>query len=268
MSRKLIIMVVVAALVAPAAALAGPPGPVGKNASAACAALQEKLGTAAFATAYGRFGACVSSQVKLELQNIAAAQAACTAEQADANFAATHNGKTFAQFYGSGKNGKNALARCVILKSRASSQAEVSNTPNPAQTCLALRTQLGPAAFRLLYGTTANHRNAFGKCVSQAAAAQSANQLSAAAACLTEQSDASFAASHGGKTFAQFYGTNGNRSNAFGMCVSTKAKASASARFQATVSAAKTCKAEYDANTSAFQTKYGTFGACVAQKTK
>jgi hypothetical protein len=37
---------------------------------------------------------------------------------------------------------------------------------NAAQTCKAQRAQIGVAAFRQLYGTNKNKRNAFGKCVS------------------------------------------------------------------------------------------------------
>ncbi|TMK39806.1 MAG: hypothetical protein E6G56_09185 [Actinobacteria bacterium] len=43
--------------------------------------------------------------------------------------------------------------------------------------------------------------------------------------CRAEQADPSFADSHGGKSFAQFYGTNHNLANAFGKCVSSKAQA-------------------------------------------
>jgi len=50
------------------------------------------------------------------------------------------------------------------------------------------------------------------------------NQANAAQSCRAEQNDANFAANHGGKTFAQFYGTNKNGRNAFGKCVSQKAK--------------------------------------------
>jgi len=39
--------------------------------------------------------------------------------------------------------------------------------------------------------------------------------------------DPNFAASHGGETFDQFYGTNPNLNNAFGKCVSSKAQAPA-----------------------------------------
>ena len=66
---------------------------------------------------------------------------------------------------------------------------------------------------------------------------------------------------------AQFYGTDSSLANAFGQCVSAKANAAAQTQQQATVSAAKTCAGELNANRSAFKAKYGTFGRCVSQHT-
>jgi hypothetical protein len=72
-----------------------------------------------------------------------------------------------------------------------------------------------------------------GKCVSteakqnkQAEDEQDADEVAAfknaAKQCQAESTDPSFAAAHDGKTFAEFYGTNENRRNAFGKCVSSK----------------------------------------------
>ena len=61
-------------------------------------------------------GKCVSAWTQTEHQNRHAAETACKAEQADAGFAAAHGGKTFAQFYGVGNKGANALNRCVQAK--------------------------------------------------------------------------------------------------------------------------------------------------------
>jgi hypothetical protein len=44
----------------------------------------------------------------------------------------------------------------------------------------------------------------------------------AAKQCQAESADPNFAAGHGGRTFAELYGTNKNRRNAFGKCVSSK----------------------------------------------
>jgi hypothetical protein len=76
-------------------------------------------------------------------------------------------------------------------------------------------------------------RNAFGKCVSakakehkQAEDAEDAHEVerfkNAAKQCQAESRDPNFAATHDGKSFEQFYGTNRNRRNAFGKCVSSK----------------------------------------------
>jgi hypothetical protein len=107
--------------------------------------------------------------------------------------------------------------------------------------------------------------------------------------CRNEQADPNFAANHGGKTFAQFYGTNGNQANAYGMCVSAKAKAQSSTESttagvstagstttnHSTTTPAAKCRAERLADPVAFKAKYGTnknksnaFGKCVAAKAK
>jgi hypothetical protein len=262
MKRMVAMTALVIGLAVPASAIAGD---ASTNAKAACTTLRAKMGQTAFAHAYSTFGACVSSMAQLEQKNVTSANALCTAEQNDTNFAASHNNKTFDQFYGSGKKGKNAFGNCVSTKAKASSQAEQQNRPNPARVCSGLRTQMGTQAFTALYGKNANAKNGYGKCVSAWAHTQTQNELTAAAACSAEQNDTAFATAHAGKTFAQFYGTDAALSNAFGKCVSTKAKATATARHQATVSAAKTCRGELNANRAAFKMKYGTFGRCVSQ---
>jgi hypothetical protein len=100
-------------------------------------------------------------------------------------------------------------------------------------------TDASKAAFAAKYGTNHNKRNAFGKCVSQQAKAKQKARLrkqqeqqsststqdddhaAAVKACRDERgtTDASEAA------FKQKYGTNENKSNAFGKCVSAQAKA-------------------------------------------
>ena len=262
--RKLMLAGLIAVLVVPAALAAGPVDQTVKNARVACTSLKARMGTDAFVKAYGGFEPCVRSLVKVEQQNVAAAQSACTAEQADANFAAGHGGQTFAQVYGAGKSGRNAYDRCVALKAGASSLAEVQGRLSPAQTCSAQRAQVGASTFLMLYRQS--HRTAAAVCLSQVAKAQLANELSAATSCRSEQADANFAAAHGGKTFGQYYGTNANRSNAFGKCVSSKASATSNAQSQATIAAAKSCRTEYDAGATAFNQKYGSFTTCVSQK--
>ena len=184
--------VLVAALVAPASASAQDPTPADfKNASKYCKDLKKRSGAANFATMFKNHGKCVSSiakqqareDAKQEQQAKSNAAKDCKAERDDPNFAASHDGKTFNQFYGSNKNGKNAYGKCVSQKAKANKQE-----------------------------------------ADQQDAQQQKNKLNAARECRTEKNDANFPASHDGKSFADFYGTNANNKNAFGKCVSKKAR--------------------------------------------
>src|SRR5687767_1789459 len=170
-----------------------------------------------------------------------------------------------------------ALAVAAILPVAAfADPASASDKANGARACQALKapapTGLGEALFKTTYGTNADRSNAMGKCVS--AWTQTAHQKRHAAetACAAEQADPNFAASHGGKTFAQFYGVGKHGSNALQRCVQSKVRAALTAQQQATTRAAKTCKAQRTANPAAFTATYGTganaFGKCVAKLAK
>jgi hypothetical protein len=258
--KRLIMVLALVAVLSPVAASAGTSS---TSARSDCAKLRAAMGATAFSQAYATFGACVSRYAPVEQQVTSSAEATCTAQQADPNFAAAHGGKTFDQFYGSGKNGRNAFANCVSIMAKANRQAEQQGRLNPARTCRAIRTQLGVSLFDLSYGRNKNDRNAFGKCVSTTARTQAHDALSASATCATEQSDPNFANTHGGKSFDQFYGTNTDQSNAFGMCVSSTAKTASTAEKNATVEAAQTCKAQRKSDPTAFKAKYKRFSACV-----
>jgi hypothetical protein len=73
---------------------------------------------------------------------------------------------SFAEFYGTGPNHKNAFGKCVSSKAKAASDQQQSATRSAAKSCKTERTDLGGPAFRAKYGKNANDRNAFGKCVS------------------------------------------------------------------------------------------------------
>jgi hypothetical protein len=151
-----------------------------------------------------------------------------------------------------------------------------ASPPSPAQQCRTERTQMGADAFKQLYGTNKNRKNAFGKCVSKRAHATDTATTqatpNAAQACKDERSADPAA-------FADKYGTNKNKKNAYGKCVSQQAKAQAaqtvSDQVTADVNAAKACKAERKADPAAFADKYGTnankrnaFGKCVSSQKK
>ena len=265
--RRLVLILTVAVVLAPVAALAGTSSSA-TSARSDCLKLQAAMGTTAFAQAYQTFGACVSRYAPVEQQVTTSAKATCTAQQADPNFAATHGGKTFAQYYGTGKNDRDAFARCVSTVAKANQQAEQQGRLNPARTCRALRTQLTASVFDQTYGKNANDRNAFGKCVSMTAKAQAHNEVSASNTCKAKQSDPNFASTHDGQTFDQTYGTNTDQSNAFGKCVSSTAKAASIAQEHAIVAAAFACKAAKKSDPAAFKTKYKTFRRCVATLAK
>jgi hypothetical protein len=128
--RRLILVFVAVAVLAPVAASAGTSSSA-TSARTDCAKLRATMGTTAFAHAYATFGACVSRYAPVEQQVTVSATATCTAQQADPNIAATHDGKTFAQFYGTGKNGHDAFARCVSTVAKANRQAEQQGRLNP-----------------------------------------------------------------------------------------------------------------------------------------
>jgi hypothetical protein len=253
-------VLVTVAVLAPVAASAGTSS---TSARSDCAKLRAAMGGTAFSQAYATFGACVSRYAPIEQQLTSSAEATCTAQQADPNFAATHNGMTFDQYYGTGKKERNAFGNCVSTVAKANRHTEQQGRLNPARTCRAIRAQLGVPLFDSSYGKNKNDRNAFGKCVSATARLQAHNELSASSTCAAEQSDPNFADTHGGKTFDQFYGTNADLSNAFGKCVSGTAKTASAAHTQAIIHAAQTCKAERKSDPAAFKSKYKRFSACV-----
>jgi hypothetical protein len=120
-----------------------------------------------------------------------------------------------------------SFAACVKAHAADEAQEEQTAHRNASQECREERSA-DEAAFQEKYGTNANKRNAFGKCVSQKAKAkedaadaedqQEATEFkNAAKECAAERSDDEAA-------FAEKYGTNANNKNAFGKCVSQKAR--------------------------------------------
>src|SRR6266849_6483526 len=126
MIRKLFAILAVPLVTVPATALAATSSPdVHAGASRQCVAMQSKIGAPWFDRTFGSFGACVSAVTPLVRQNANTAEATCRSERADANFAATHGGKTFAELYGVGPNNANAFGKCVSAKERTALAADV-----------------------------------------------------------------------------------------------------------------------------------------------
>ena len=273
--RTMILSLALGLALAPVAALAATNPSSAQLANQICKALRATMGSTAFTQAFGgtsaAFGKCVSKLAVAANANVSSANALCEAEQADASFAATHDGKTFDAFYGTGAQHKNAFGNCVSLKAR-NSESTVEHGWNPARACAALRTTMTATVFNQSFGTNANHSNAFGKCVSVVARAQSGNLVQAAQACLAESTDAGFATAHGNKTFQQFYGTNKDLSNAFGNCALQKLQASTAQLTKSLTTAAATCKSMRRTDPSGFHARYGSkpnaFAKCVSAHAK
>jgi len=150
MIRKLCVVLMVAFAAVPAAAFAGTSAPdLHAGASTTCTAMHTKIGPLWFNRSFTSFGACVAALTPLARQNANTAASSCRSERADANFAATHGGNTFAQTYGVGPTHANAFGKCVSAKERTASAAEVS----AASSC---RAKLGAAAFVACVASTAH----------------------------------------------------------------------------------------------------------------
>jgi hypothetical protein len=147
-------------------------------ASQACIDQKQAMGNKAFKALYGKraMQTCKGKQSKPAKVKVANGAQTCKAEQADPNFPAGHEGRTFNEVYGTNKNQKNAFGKCVSGKVAETQAVEAEKLQNAARTCR------------------------------------------------TERSDPNFAATHDGKTFTEFYGSNKNKKNAFGKCVRTQAK--------------------------------------------
>jgi len=165
------------------------------------------------------------------------------------------------------------IAAVVVVALAGPAAALAGNAPPTAaalanQTCKGLQTSLG-VNFAPTYHT-------FGGCVSKTIHASQSEIQSAEKTCKGQQTDATFASTHGGKTFDQFFGGNGKGkgadANAYGKCVSQTAKALADARVKNTTAAAKQCRLQRKNDPGGFATSYGTgknaFGKCVAKTTK
>jgi hypothetical protein len=172
-----------------------------------------------------------------------------------------------------------SLALAVLPAVAAAQTPDNEDRRNAARECRAERAAMGAENFRNTYGTNRNRRNAFGKCVSRRARDEAREEgqahRNASRDCRAERSDPNFAATHGGQTFEQFYGTGPRDRNAFGRCVSMKARANeeaADAEDQERINAARACRAEQRANPAQFAADYGTrrnaFGKCVSQKAR
>jgi hypothetical protein len=164
-----------------------------------------------------------------------------------------------------------SAALAIPAISIAADPPSQQNKDNAAKFCKALRDASGRDNFRSMFG---GGKNAFGKCVSKNAKKdQHQDQVAhdnAAKTCKAERAQDPAA-------FKDKYGTNKDKSNAYGKCVSQHAKQNKQQmdqqETQSATNAAKDCRAEKKQDPAAFKDKYGTnknksnaFGKCVSQK--
>ena len=136
------------------------------------------------------------------------------------------SGSNFSTLY---KNHGKCVSAVAKQKAAEEAKQEEAAQKNASQQCRDERAA-DPQAFATKYGTNKNGKNAFGKCVSQKAKADKTEadeqekaedeaKIEAAKQCKAERKADPAA-------FEQKYGTNRNKRNAFGKCVSRTANGS------------------------------------------
>jgi hypothetical protein len=144
-------------------------------------------------------------------------------------------------------------------------------TPTASELCKQQRRTVGMATFRELYAPTGKPKAAMDACLVKQVQTTSTQAKNAAMACKVERGTTAESIA----AFELKYGTNGNKKNAFGKCVSETTQDAVEAQQDATMNAAKKCKGERALDPAAFKTKYGTnankrnaFGKCVSKLAK
>jgi hypothetical protein len=176
-----------------------------------------------------------------------------------------------------------ALAAPAAATAKHQPKPTKAEKQDAKQYCQQLRKSAGKQNFREMFGTGKNHVNAMRNCKRSQAKelarddAKAAKQAhtNAAKECKAERAaDA--------QAFQDQYGTGKNKKNAYGKCVSQKAKqkrqeakAEENQEQQTEINAAQQCKAERKDDPDAFQDKYGkngnkrnAFGKCVSSTAK
>ncbi|MBI5103640.1 MAG: hypothetical protein HZB46_01370 [Solirubrobacterales bacterium] len=180
-----------------------------------------------------------------------------------------------------------AVAVIAAPNATADDQPTTTDKANAAQECRTERgtTDASREAFAAKYGTNHNKRNAFGKCVTRKAADEAKESEQARTGAAKACDDERGTTPESQAAFAEKYGTNKNKKNAYGKCVSQKSKeleqaadAEDKAQAMARRSAARQCddeRGETTASRAAFREKYGTgktkanaFGKCVSKLAK
>jgi len=154
------------------------------------------------------------------------------------------------------------LGAVLALTLAAPAAAETTPADAAKAACKAEKSELGTKLFKRGYGVKSTAK-AMAACIAKAEPVAEDAAENAAQECKTER-DAGAAA------FAEKYGSNKNKKNAFGKCVSGKAEEAIDEETEERVNAAKECKALKADDADAFEAAYGTkknaFGKCVSAK--
>lgn len=152
----------------------------------------------------------------------------------------------------------------LVLPAAALAQ---EGTPSPTElatsACKSEKSGTGTKTFKATYASKSTAK-AMKACLAKAGVVAETQLDNAAHQCKAER-DADPV------KFAE-YGDNANGRNAYGKCVSTKAKAQSEEATENRVSAADTCKEQKKADAAAFKLAYGekknAFGKCVSKTAK
>ena len=160
------------------------------------------------------------------------------------------------------------LAGAFALAVVAPASAMAAETPSAADlakaSCKTQKAELGTKVFKQTYNAKSIAK-AVKACAGVTEDVAATALENAAKECKADR-DA------GAEAFAEKYGTNDNNKNAYGKCVSSKAKDAVEEETDDIVEAAESCKALKAADKAAFESTYGTkknaFGKCVSATAK
>ena len=150
----------------------------------------------------------------------------------------------------------------------AAAPAAAAQAPSPADTaksaCQAEKHDMGTQVFKKTYAAKSTAK-AMAACIAKAEPAAEEAAKNAAKACKDERAADDDA-------FAEKYGSNKNKRNAYGKCVSQKVQETTDETTEERVNAAQTCKAQRKDDKAGFEDQWGTkrnaFGKCVSATAK
>jgi hypothetical protein len=158
------------------------------------------------------------------------------------------------------------VASLVLPAAAMADESTPSPTDLAATACKTEKSEMGAKKFKLTYGAVKSMAKAKKACLAKNGVVAETELKNAAQECRAERDSA------GVEAFNIQYGTNPNKKNAFGKCVSGKAKEATDEATEDRVSAADTCKAMKTDDAAGFKTAYGekknAFGKCVSATAK